>query len=327
MSDNTLRDKKEEIRRKKRKSKQRKEKVKQGLSIFSFIVYLVGILILATYLLSFLTNTRNSLFGYTARIVATGSMEPTIKVNSINIIKMCDIDEIKQGDIVCFNYSQDIIHRVVNKTVNEQGLEVVHTKGDANEFTDSIEVNSDMIVGKVVYIFNGASTFIDKYSIRPGELDGTTLSKDIILSCCVIGLVIWFISFLIDLGIMAYKTLSKRDRFNGLINMYLNDIDELVIYRDILQDLLDSTTKNEVETRCAYYGNKIAKVKAEAEILRLHSEIRSFKKNIKYCIYSNRLGVLLDREDKHAKENEMSIKDIIDYCGDFESELENKPTE
>ena len=305
----------------------KKQKNKQGLGLFSFVIYLIAIAILVLYFISFMTNTRNSLFGYTARIVATGSMEPTIKVNSINIIKICDIDEIKEGDIVCFNYSQDIIHRVVTKTTNEQGLDVVHTKGDANEFTDSIEVNSDMIVGKVVYIFNDASNFINKYSIRPGELDGTTLSKDIILTCCIIGAIIWLISSLIDLCIMIYKTLSKRDRFKGLVNMYLNDIDELVIYRDILKDLLNGTVKNETETKFEYYGNKIAKVKAEAEILRLHNEIREFKKNIKYCVYSNRLGVFIDKADKHDRESEVSINDIIDYCKDFNDKPENKPSE
>ena len=113
------------------------------------------------------------------------------------------------------------------------------------------------------------------------------------------------------------KTLNKRDRFRGLINMYLNDIDELVMYRDILQDLMNDTTENTKESRFQYYGNKIAKVKAEAEILRLHNEIASFKKNIKYCVYGNRLGILLDKEDKRSKEDEVTIKEIIDYCTEF----------
>ena len=179
------------------------KRTKQSLGIFSFFIYLIGVLLLVTYLFSYLTNNRNDLFGYTARIVATGSMEPAVKVNSLNIIKYCDMDEINEGDIICFNYSQDIIHRVVTKTTNEDGLDVVHTKGDANEFTDSIEVNSDMIVGKVVYTFNKASEFIDKYSIRPGELDGATLSKDIIITCCILAVIIWLLGVLLDLAIMA----------------------------------------------------------------------------------------------------------------------------
>ena len=312
--------------RKKKKIKV-KNKNKQEAGILGIVTYIVIIMLTASYLFTFVATNKNVLFGYTARIVVTGSMEPEIAVNSISIIKVCGIDEINEGDIICFNYSQDIIHRVVTKTVNESGLEVVHTKGDANEFVDSIEVNSDMIVGKVIYVFNGTSKFIDKYSIRPGELDGTTLSKDIVLGCCAIGLFIWLMGALLNLIGIAYKTFSRRDRLKGATNMYLSDMDSLVVYRDILNDLIENAPKNTKDTRFEYYGNKIAKVMAEAEILKLHTELRSFKKKIKYCMYIHRLGTLLDRDSKQGKKPDMSISDIIRYCKEYNEEHENKHTD
>lgn len=84
---------------------------------------------------------------FTVRHVITESMEPAIEKDSIVVIKKCDIDSIKENDIICFRYGDnDIIHRVVSIDKNKE----IQTKGDNNKRNDDILVSSDMLVGVVI---------------------------------------------------------------------------------------------------------------------------------------------------------------------------------
>ena len=131
-----------------------------GLIVRIFVTVCVAILVLVV-----VTNRDRAIFGYYFRIVITGSMEPTINVNSLNVIKKVDIEDIKKGDIICFKSTSDIIHRVIEIVKLDTGEIILHTKGDANDKPDCVEVNKKMLRGKVVYTFNGLAAFIDKYSI------------------------------------------------------------------------------------------------------------------------------------------------------------------
>ena len=104
--------------------------------LFIMLVYVIISIFLLSIAIGILTGHRKSLFGYTARVVVSGSMEPSIKTNSISIIKLCDIKDIHVNDVVCFNYSQDVVHRVIEIKTNEDGDIILHTKGDANEKAD-----------------------------------------------------------------------------------------------------------------------------------------------------------------------------------------------
>lgn len=96
-------------------------------------------------MLTFILTGSDSIFGYTVRIVISGSMEPTIPVYTVNIVKKCDISDIRRGDIILYNYKSDIIHRVID--INTDGSLI--TQGDANEVPDEISVSADMFIGKV----------------------------------------------------------------------------------------------------------------------------------------------------------------------------------
>lgn len=81
--------------------------------------------------------------------VVSGSMEPALSVGDIVRIKECDIEKIKEGDIIVYESTEGkkIIHRVVLCT--ENGLLV---KGDSNRYMDEEIVTSDNLVGKVTTI-------------------------------------------------------------------------------------------------------------------------------------------------------------------------------
>lgn len=109
---------------------------------------IIGVLFGSLFIISMLTfilTGSDNIFGYTIRIVISGSMEPTIPVYTVNIVKKCSISDIKKGDIILYNYKSDIIHRVID--INTDGSLI--TQGDANEVPDEISVSADMFIGKV----------------------------------------------------------------------------------------------------------------------------------------------------------------------------------
>ena len=136
-----------------------------NIQVFSLIVRIFAAMCLVLMLFGVVTNKDRAIFGYYFRIVITGSMEPTIKVNSLNVIKKVDIKDIKNGDIICFKSTSDIIHRVIKIVKLDTGEIILHTKGDANDKPDCVEVNKKMLRGKIVYTFNWLATLINKYSI------------------------------------------------------------------------------------------------------------------------------------------------------------------
>lgn len=84
-------------------------------------------------------------FGYSIFQVITGSMEDTIKINDIVIVKLTNDVDIQ--DIVTFRSNGDFVtHRVMEI----DGEEII-TKGDANNTYDE-PITKEEIVGKVIYI-------------------------------------------------------------------------------------------------------------------------------------------------------------------------------
>lgn len=123
--------------------------------IFSILFYILVILILIIKLLNIL---HISFFGYQMFTVVSGSMQPTIKVGDIILIKKQDNYFV--NDIVTYKNDDDYItHRIVG--VNE--LNVV-TKGDYNNALDDPIRVSD-VVGKVVLILN--TSCIVRYTSKP----------------------------------------------------------------------------------------------------------------------------------------------------------------
>lgn len=90
--------------------------------------------------------------GYTVRRIVSSSMEPTLQVNSIVLIKKCGIEDIELQDIICFfdnTVQTDVVHRVIGFEEKDEIVTLI-TKGDNNKAEDSNRVTADSIVGKVI---------------------------------------------------------------------------------------------------------------------------------------------------------------------------------
>ena len=83
--------------------------------------------------------------------VATGSMENTLMVGDVVVIKECKHDDIEIGDII--QYQKDnftVIHRVISKYY-EDGECYFITKGDNNKSEDFLPVSAKQVLGKEVF--------------------------------------------------------------------------------------------------------------------------------------------------------------------------------
>ena len=98
-------------------------------------------------------------------------MEPTIPVGALIISEETDIQAVKVNDIVCFRsrssdmYGNIITHRVVDKTVAEDGKVLLLTKGDANVAVDGQYVDSENFVGRIIYTMNDTNVFAELVGI------------------------------------------------------------------------------------------------------------------------------------------------------------------
>ena len=96
-----------------------------------------------------------SAFGYATLIVETGSMESTLQIGDMILIK--DTGEYKIGDIITYLHEGDRIpttHRIIGYTDNGY-----ITKGDNNNVKDTDSVTDDIILGEMVEVFPKVGLF------------------------------------------------------------------------------------------------------------------------------------------------------------------------
>lgn len=91
-------------------------------------------------------------FGYKFLNIVTGSMSPTMPVNTVVIIKEVPMDDVEVGDVVTFKMGEsNVTHRVVEKTGSGSSV-VLKTQGDAAKNQGAREtVTKTNYVGTVIF--------------------------------------------------------------------------------------------------------------------------------------------------------------------------------
>lgn len=131
------------------------------------IVYLIIILILITNIILLVQKIQNpqkipSIFGYKTFIITSGSMEPTISVGDVIIVKEVSQENIEIGDIITFSEGEyQVTHKIID-ILNEDGQNVYQTKGDANNTKDKEPVKYENIEGKYIFKIGKIGTVIMK---------------------------------------------------------------------------------------------------------------------------------------------------------------------
>lgn len=134
----------------------RKDNANKARKFTNFILALIFIplLIINVILITNLflnPHETPSLFGIKSYVIVSGSMTPNINVGDIVFSKEVDKEELKEGDVISFKRSNNVItHRIVRINYNQNNEMMITTKGDNNNSEDSESVTFESIEGKVI---------------------------------------------------------------------------------------------------------------------------------------------------------------------------------
>lgn len=166
--------------------------------IFVLIAFLISCFFALAIFISkvqIIDNTVSYVNGYSAVTVISGSMEPTLHVGDIAIIKKCD--SYTNGDIITFFTEDEQIytHRIVS-----DGYGKFKTQGDANNTMDDFIVYEPNIVGKVMFKIPFLGKFIATVA---GKIAGCymfllVLVIFILFSSVIYDIVIFFVTDFTD---------------------------------------------------------------------------------------------------------------------------------
>ena len=129
-----------------------KKVLKIIIDVLTLIVFLILVVIIFAKV-KMMTSNKDyfDVFGYSVFTIASGSMEPTLSINDIIIVKKNDNYSV--NDIVTYRDEKDdayVTHRIVSKNGNR-----VITKGDHNNTNDAI-IDESVIIGKLVKTYRKA---------------------------------------------------------------------------------------------------------------------------------------------------------------------------
>ena len=125
-----------------------KKIIKIIVNVFTVILLLLlGLVIYGKAVLTFTDNMYPNYFGYTFFEVVSGSMEPTLHINDVILVKVTN-KNLKEKDIIAFNDEDAVItHRIL--FING---DVITVKGDNNDVVDK-PITKEQVIGKVVKVY------------------------------------------------------------------------------------------------------------------------------------------------------------------------------
>lgn len=132
------------------------------LIVFSVIGYSIILILLVSAVFVLVSHSNGNvpfIGGYGLLWVKTGSMEPVIPERSYILIERSEPEDVGLNDVIAFVSDdpaiegQTNVHRVVGKTVNEQGIIEFTTRGDnslTNFDDDDYPASGEKLVGKYI---------------------------------------------------------------------------------------------------------------------------------------------------------------------------------
>lgn len=268
------------------------------LRVKQYITHIVSIIFMIIVLIGFLKLDENTdIFGYNIRLVTSSSMEPSISKGNICVIKYCDIEDLKVGDIVCYKYcNRDIIHRVYEVDSKNNS---VRTKGDTNKSVDDFVVSDGMLLGIVEKIITVKGiVYTDKDAITVSNMHLISSSVVIIALNIIILYVIYNLILLLSVVIKSVCTntisddsiklslITATSRLNNTIDTTygiteeINEFNESEYeYSNRFRYLLDRFIKLRTEEKLYRYSNKVRKLNIK---LRKYRSLDKFADSVKH---------------------------------------------
>ncbi len=138
----------------------RKNKIHKRKKVIITIIYIILIPLLiynVTLIIKSILkpNKTPDFFGYKTYVIVSGSMEPSLKIGDIVIVKKVSENELNVDDIISFRQGQNVVTHRISQIRNEYGEKVYITKGDNNNTEDSGNIDYSYIEGKVFTSIRG----------------------------------------------------------------------------------------------------------------------------------------------------------------------------
>ena len=134
--------------------------------ILYYILFLVIVLPFLIFNLTLIIKSKlypdkiADFMGYKPFIVMPGSMETTINIGDLVIVKKVNSSSIHTGDIIAFKNGNIVISHRVKEVINDSGIYKFKTKGDNNNVADDFIVSSDAIEGIFVNKIPGLGSIL-----------------------------------------------------------------------------------------------------------------------------------------------------------------------
>ena len=134
--------------------------------ILYYILFLVIVLPFLIFNLTLIVKSKlypdkiADFMGYKPFIVMSGSMETTINIGDLVIVKKVNSSSIHIGDIIAFKNGNIVISHRVKEVINDSGIYKFKTKGDNNNVADDFIVSSDAIEGIFVNKIPGLGSIL-----------------------------------------------------------------------------------------------------------------------------------------------------------------------
>lgn len=130
-------------------------------------------LLISNIIMFYQTNIKHAEIPQVAGIsvfnIVSESMEPTINVNDLIVIKKCKESEIENKDIITYKKDDGtaVTHRVIRKN-KVNGETIYTTKGDNNPVEDDGVIKYSQVHGKYVFKIKGIGGFVEKIQKNNG---------------------------------------------------------------------------------------------------------------------------------------------------------------
>lgn len=134
--------------------------------ILYYVLFLVIVLPFLIFNLTLIIKSKlypdkiADFMGYKPFIVMSGSMETTINIGDLVIVKKVNSSSIHTGDIIAFKNGNIVISHRVKEVINDSETYKFKTKGDNNNVADDFIVSSDAIEGIFVNKIPGLGSIL-----------------------------------------------------------------------------------------------------------------------------------------------------------------------
>lgn len=137
--------------------------------LLAFLIMLLIVNIIMLYQKTIKNEEIPRIAGVSVFNIVSESMEPTINVNDLIVIKKCAEEEIGKNDIITYKRENGSIvtHRIV-RINKENGEKIYVTKGDNNPIEDDETIKHSQVYGKYLFKINGVGKFVEELQKNNG---------------------------------------------------------------------------------------------------------------------------------------------------------------